>query len=68
MILISGNGGGTELKNALKFGWAVMKHYSKNPSKPFNPYNQLYIKCKFYNITHVPFLAASNNAFLALSS
>jgi len=68
MITISASGGASLLKKHLKLGWEAALTYSINPSNPFNPYNQLYIRCKFYNIIHVPFLAASNNAFLALFS
>lgn len=52
----------------LKLGWAYAATCSKNPSSPFKPINHDYIRCTFYNIIHVPSLAALNNAYLALSS
>lgn len=68
MITISAIGGASDEKKHLKLGWALALTYSINPSNPFNPYNQDYIKWRFYNIIQVPFLAASNKAFLALFS
>lgn len=56
--------------NTLKFLWVLGLLFtaSKNPSKPYIPYNQLCIKCTFCNMTQWPFLAHSKTAFLAPSS
>lgn len=68
IIFISGKGGGSDDINTLKLGWWLAYTVSRNPSKPFNPVNQFYIKCTFYNIIQCPYAAQSINAFLAISS
>jgi len=65
IIYISGRGGGSELKNTLKLGWQLVKHVSKNPSRPFKPLSQLCIKWRFWSIIQYPFSAALNKASLA---
>jgi len=68
MICISGNGGGSDDKKILKFGWDVKNVCSINPSKPFIPFNHVCIKCRFWSIIQWPFYAQLKSAFLAGSS
>ena len=68
IIFISAMGGGSDEIKHLNCGWQVLEISSRYPSNPFNPINQLYIKCTFYSITQLPSLAESNKAFLALIS